>query len=382
MGAPEARHRKSKVLLVGIVATFLATGMGALFSSRSRSPSVVEAVRDAQTDRPPRGPERGDTAPKPDDASAETIPESPFLGAVDCSGFVPDAGAECPSARDALGDLVGSANEFTPAPAPCAASRALMSMTSVNKAHDAVLAVAHTDVAGWTLNERIVAQNAALRLGICASFRADQTEVHDKVIELRHQAMDLVHQLAPTPSELATLGSAPNPEIARWLGDPASWRDLQPPVAVSFHEQGYGFTKSIRTLVVGGDVLANLGQLVAVDRDWVPHVTPIIGSLEVRRPLRSVDATLCAASLDVDRLRCGAPAGLRPFGEGDAGVDPSAPVLFRSDRILSPCQSCHVHLGWPRSTEITTGSRAASVAQRRQALLQKVAALIAAARRP
>ena len=88
---------------------------------------------------------------------------------------------------------------------------------------------------------------------------------------------------------------------------------------------------------------------MAIDTEWKPHITPFVGSLEIRRPYKAEQVTVCAASLDVGWLRCGSPAGLRTFAPETDSLDPRAPVMFRTDQGRIPCRGCHLERGTPKS---------------------------------
>jgi hypothetical protein len=317
-------------------------------------------------------------------SEAPAIPsaEHPFYGALDCSGLAPPPPASCPPRSDAFADLVRAANGFSMASGICAVTSELMTEASVQEAIGAVDRAAADTWSTRSLSERVIGQNAALRLAICSTFRDQQVAVRELVPDLRRRAAKLVRQLAPTRHELDALGTSPSPEITRWIGKPETWKDQRPPHGfIGFHERGYGLTKAIRTMLVG-TTLVNMGQLVAVDDEWKPHITPIVGSMEVRRPLDSPQATLCAASLDIDWLSCGAPAGLRPFGEGAARMDPRANVVFRTDRMVAHCRVCHTRLGTPQGVPLPPGTEQAALATRREVFLKELAEHIEAIRRP
>jgi len=308
--------------------------------------------------------------------------EHPFYGSLDCEGLAPAPPVACPVRSDAFAELVRAANGFSMAPGVCAQTAELMTESSVQQALGAVDRAAADEWSARSFAERVIAQNAALRLAICSTLRDQQVVVRELVPVLRRHAAQLVHQLAPSRHDLAGLGSVASPEISQWIGDPNTWRDLRPPHGfIGFHERGYGLTKAVRTMIVG-NALVNLGQLVAIDDEWQPHITPFVGSLEVRRPLESPEATLCAASLDIDWLACGAPAGLRPFGEGAARIDPQANIVFRTDHMMGHCRVCHIRLGTPQGLAVAPGTELSVLATRRENFLRELTTYISAIRRP
>jgi hypothetical protein len=121
------------------------------------------------------------------------------------------------------------------------------------------------------------------------------------------------------------------------------------------------------------DMLVNLGQLVAVDTEWMPHITPFVGSLEIRRPIHSAQTKLCAASLDIGWVRCGAPAGIRPFMEENESAAATEPFMFRTDGSRRECAGCHLGGGETKAEEVSPAAAQKDVAARRAALLRDVA---------
>jgi hypothetical protein len=269
-----------------------------------------------------------------------------------------------------LPDLVRAANDFAASGAWCS-SVSDATPEQIDAGTSAVRAAQARDWNADPVPEKIVAQNAALRLAICRAGPAAAT--------LRHEAIALVGKLALSPAELSGLGDDPTPAVRAWIGDPATWRELQAPAPVAFHESGFGRTKSSRALLVGEE-LANVGQLVAIDTSWEPHVTPIVGSLEIRRPYKAEHASICVTSLDVGWLRCGAPGGLRPFGPESAPLDANAPVVFRSDSARIPCRGCHLGTGRPRALLAPLDEAKRDGDARRAALLRDIAERVRALR--
>jgi hypothetical protein len=137
-----------------------------------------------------------------------------------------------------------------------------------------------------------------------ASDEADLTR------ELFREASQLVAWLAPEPDQLRA-GEA-DAEMVQWLGPDAMWIEERlrddPPL---FHEAIYFHTRAFRMIRVG-DGRFIFSQLVAVDTSWRPHVTPIIGDIEMRND-SDTEVRACIAEFDAASARCGAPAGLRPL---------------------------------------------------------------------
>ena len=190
-----------------------------------------------------------------------------------------------------------------------------------------------------------MAQNAALRLGLCASARFEGDAKRDFE---RHVAR-LVQELALPKVEISSLGSTLPPDLVRWLGPRDAWSFRVSPWSPGYHELGYALTKRSRPLSTP-NWFANVGQLVAIDRDWKPHVTSIVGSIELRRSRPDGSQQICAASLDVTWLRCKAPLGLRPLsGSSNDVVDG---LVFATGNARVRCVSCHADIT-PVSREST-----------------------------
>jgi hypothetical protein len=59
-----------------------------------------------------------------------------------------------------------------------------------------------------------------------------------------------------------------------------------------------------------GDRRFLFSQLVAIDTSWRPHVTPVIGDIQMRIDT-DAGQRACIAKFDPALARCGAPSGLR-----------------------------------------------------------------------
>jgi hypothetical protein len=313
----------------------------------------------------------------PQAASIDEIPEplppaNPFQGTFDCKRIGPPPPASCSSPTGPLPDLVRAGNQFFMTGGGRCGFTNPLTGPLLETTHGAVRAAAAYDWSREPAAERIVGQNAALRLALCAQG--------DATAELRRESIQVVQKMALPAAELTAMGTDPVPEVRAWLGDPASWQDLRSRNKVPMHELGYARTKAVRALVVG-DMLANVGQLVAIDTEWKPHITPLVGSLEIRRPFNGENVTVCAASLDVGWLRCGAPAGLRTFAPESESLDPQAPVMFRTDQARIPCRGCHLGSGRPKSMEVSSEEGRLEVQNRRASLLTDVTERLDAVRK-
>jgi hypothetical protein len=315
--------------------------------------------------------------PAPQGASSDEIPEplppaKPFQGALDCKGIGPPQPTNCQPPTGPLPDLVRAGNQFFMTGGGRCGFTNPLTGPLLESTLAAVRAAAAYDWSREPTAERIVGQNAALRLALCAQGSA--------TAELRRESIRVVQKMALPASELTAMGTDAAPEVRAWLGDPSGWQDLRSSFKTPLHELGYARTKSVRPVIVG-DMLANVGQLVAIDTEWKPHITPLVGSLEIRRPYKGENVTVCAASLDVGWLRCGAPAGLRTFAPESESLDPQAPVMFRTDQARIPCRGCHLTSGRPKSMVVSPEEGRLEVENRRASLVADVAERLDAVRK-
>jgi hypothetical protein len=110
-------------------------------------------------------------------------------------------------------------------------------------------------------------------------------------------------------------------------------------------------------------------QLVAIDSAWRPHVTPVVGDIEMRRDA-GASPSACVVEFDPAWARCGAPAGLRAIdrlpmshlsGYVEAGADGRANCLscHRGGRVLGrtllalPAEEIEEHLARRRVQLLT-----------------------------
>jgi hypothetical protein len=218
----------------------------------------------------------------------------------DCSWTAPARVTGCEPADDAISELLHAAgvhqvaSHFGPDDATWRRMQA-----AVNRAR------ATLDRARLSQRERIVAQNAGLRIArTVASYAAS----HDSNLarDLLRGSSQLVAWLALEPGQLHTADA--DQETVHWLGPQARWIEerLQDDPAL-LHESVYFHTRAFRMVRVG-DRHFIFSQLVALDTAWRPHVTPVIGDIEMRS---DIDRRACIAEFEPALARCGAPAGLR-----------------------------------------------------------------------
>lgn len=228
-------------------------------------------------------------------AAPAQVPRSTY----DCSWIAPAEPATCAPTDDAITELVRAADAYRMAShsGPTEATWAQMLM-AVRHAR------ATLDPDRLTFRERVVAQNAALRI---ARTVANRGEVLTTPGLLRESGA-LIAWLAYDPARFG--GSDADDEIAGWFGLRETWIEERPEDDSGlFHEQVYFLTRAFRMIRVG-DHHFIFSQLVAIDSAWRPHVTPVIGDVEMRRDLGR-DQRACIAEFDAGWARCGAPAGLR-----------------------------------------------------------------------
>jgi len=298
--------------------------------------------------------------PRPDAGSAAWIAERPTAresdeealvrGAIyDCSGAptVACADAETPlSGLEHAAELFIDGNHHGPDAA------------ALETARDALAAAHAVDPATLSVEERIAGQGVALRiaLGALPSDRA-----------VAGSTRTLIAKLALPAKELERLGSEPSAELDALIGPRAQWIEKKPVFIPLLHEQLFHATMAFRA-VQHGELRAVFGQFIAIDRDGRPHITPVIGELELRRGT-SLAAPACALVHDVRRARCGAPSGLRAVMSPDDL--PRAPFFLKRPEGRVGCPTCHSR-GSAFSLATLEGSVTAHLAERRKPLLARV----------
>lgn len=217
----------------------------------------------------------------------------------DCGWIAPAQPTACASTDDAITALVHAADAYRMAShvGPTEATWAHM-LAAVRRARATLVPDS------LTFRERVAAQNAGLRI-------ARTTANHGQFAatpELLGEAGGLIAWLAYDPVRFDD--SDADGEIAAWFGPRETWIEERPEDDSGlFHEQVYFHTRAFRMLRVG-DRHFIFSQLVAIDSAWRPHVTPVIGDVEMRRDLERGQRA-CIAEFDPGWARCGAPAGLR-----------------------------------------------------------------------
>ena len=198
---------------------------------------------------------------------------------------------------------------------------------------DGVRAAASLEPSALDVDERIVAQNALLRIGV-RSLGGRESDARN---DITRDCADLVARLALPASTLAGLGDAPTPEIDRWLGPRDRWLDKRPFARPLMHDGVFVYSMAFRPFQVG-HARAMMGQLVAIDTDGLAHVTPVVGKIELRRG-RAHSAPACVLVRDPRLVRCGVAAGMRAVRSLDHLPKNTFFARVGSGRV--GCESCH-----------------------------------------
>lgn len=208
------------------------------------------------------------------------------------------------------------------------------------RAERALTLALQTPVERLNWQERVLAQNLALRV-VASPGCVDPptTGGHPARGQApRALAARVVRRMALPEETLRRLGAAPMPDLDRFTGSRARWHDMEARQVPLIHDGMEAFTRAFRP-IRSGTTRAIFSQLLAVDTRWTPHVTPLVGRVELRQGL-GPDAPACVAKLAPGRLRCKV-GGLLPI----AGTTPDAKhvrsvfVDFVLDRMR--CNECH-----------------------------------------
>jgi hypothetical protein len=222
----------------------------------------------------------------------------------DCTWVAPAAHGECRPGSGAIAELVRAAeayevgNHFGPSEATW--RQMLAAITRARSLLDPVR---------LSLRERIVTQNAALRIARTVAKYATSPASGLKQT-LWREASRMIAWLALEPGQLSTKDA--DEELDHWLGPRPMWIEERVDGnadAALFHESVYLHTRAFRTVRVG-DRHFIFSQLVAIDTSSRPHDTPVIGDIEIRSDT-DAGQRACIAKFDAASAHCGAPAGLR-----------------------------------------------------------------------
>jgi hypothetical protein len=112
-----------------------------------------------------------------------------------------------------------------------------------------------------------------------------------------------------------------------------------------------------------------MSQLVALDTEGHPHVTPVVGQIELRRGL-GPGAAACIIEISAEALRDGDAGGLRP-AELDELVQ--TPFVRHAGEAHLRCVGCHQGQGLGDFADVPADERALLRANRRSAALSTLA---------
>ncbi len=259
--------------------------------------------------------------------------------AYDCRWAAPAAPARCERVNDAAPVLVAliEASEAFKIGLHFDATRAKwLHMAATVRDARATLAPARLE-----FRERVVAQNVALQMALKASFYGLQRD-SDARGELVREAAALIALLALPPERLRDADA--DAGLDAWLGPRAAWIEqrIQGDPRI-FHEFVNLSTRSFRIVHAGGRRFI-FSQLVAIDMEWRPHVTSVIGDIEMRRGLGR-DEPACIAEFDPRLSLCDANAGLAAIGR--------RPIVHLGGYVRvdengrANCLSCHLDSSGP-----------------------------------
>jgi hypothetical protein len=185
----------------------------------------------------------------------------------------------------------------------------------------------------------------------------------------------LVRKLALPADKLQALGDDPSGELELFLGPSPRWIYRKTLLVPLLHEQSVQLTRAFTPVHVG-PVRAMFSQLVAIDTEFRPHLTGIVGQVELREGQGRLSPA-CVLELDLDALKWGV-AGLRPMA-----YDELTPSMFIQPEGHGEvgCACCHSYDGASappaqpevfRPTSLTDAETADELARRRTALLSQL----------
>jgi hypothetical protein len=117
-----------------------------------------------------------------------------------------------------------------------------------------------------------------------------------------HTAAALARRVALDAGTLRALGSDPRRELEPWIGSAESWVERRGPSCgpLGAHDGAYGGELAFRT-IRSGSLRVLFAQVVALDSELAPHVTPVIGLIELRTGMHA-DSPACVLEAGAERL--------------------------------------------------------------------------------
>lgn len=276
--------------------------------------------------------------------SATSAPPSRVIGTIR-EPFVPyscDAVARPPSEPTVAHPLAERLLELLPlgqlqAPASPALERAI---------GDALLAPVDT----FSVRDRILIQAVALRAARGGDGRA-------------RAASALAQRGALDPSTLEKLGSDPRAELEPWIGSADGWVERRGPSCgpLGTHDGAYEGALAFRT-IRSGPLRVLFAQVVALDSELEPHVTPVIGLVELRTSMQA-EAPACVLEASAEGL---AALGFESL--------PMSPFIRKDGGAMVGCSGCHTGGGPYDLADLDHEEGGAFRIERRLALLERAKA--------
>jgi len=292
-------------------------------------------------------------APSGSARSGYALPET-LVGVSTCEKWFRPIPDTCHKEKDAASRLVRASNAYPISATPCVGFVPTSEWRDdVRSALKAVLADPPDSL---SLGERVLTQNAALRIALCAMDPAAE-EAPSKASSLGKAAIAVVKHLALGADEVALVAPTSAEALPFLRGEP----EIRETALKNFpipHEAGPAFTHFPRLFKVQSYAV-NVAHAVILDGGGTAHVTSVVDRVAVRALAPGVPR-VCLAEAEPSYLRCGVPAGLAPiaaFGQ---------PPLAGSTEVANgiPCGGCHTrpeHLG---SELVSTSDLSHNLAER------------------
>jgi hypothetical protein len=199
----------------------------------------------------------------------------------------------CDKAKDGLSALWETAQNLPDYATPFDGESIATDWKSVSKALQGAKEI---DLKSMSLDEKIFAQNAALRI-----FAVAQKE---KQAETSKESAALIKKLALSSKELLALGEEPHPDLSTLLGPKESWQPMKLQENTK-HVRHYLGAIFFRAYTLPNHTQALIGQLIAIDTAGEPHITPIVYDAKFRfHTNEKSKRSVCVAELDLSQWRC------------------------------------------------------------------------------
>jgi hypothetical protein len=296
---------------------------------------------DVRSETPPRHVDVSSPVPS---SAAPAAPAGAVIGtagpsvAYSCEALSSTVPLEVP-AHPVVGQLLALAplGSTTPTGAPDAITRALDALAS-------------TPLEDLSSRDRVLSQAALTRI----AKRSDR---------LGREAARAAGRVALDAASLTALGSDPRPELERWLGPSEGWVERRGPSCgpLGAHDAVYAGDLAFRT-VRSGALRVLFAQVVTFDTAWRPHVTPVVGLIELRTGMQA-DAPACVIEPTA--------TGLHPVAFGDLHT---SPFVQPTGTGQVGCGHCHGGQGPHDLSDLEREEGGAFRVERRIALLERATA--------